>query len=73
MLKNYFFKIKQELEKELEIIEHNYYNGKYKTQQEKDICTLIYNTKKHQIIVALSIIKENYEKMIEEYKGDIKQ
>ena len=39
MLKNYFFKIKQELEEELEIIEHNYHNGEYKTQQEKEICT----------------------------------
>ena len=63
MLKNYFFKIKQELEEELEIIEHNYHNGEYKTQQEKEICTLIYNKIKHEIILALSIIKDNYEKM----------
>ena len=61
MLKDYFLNIKQELEEELELIERNYHNGKYKTPQEKDICTLIYNIEKHRTIVAISIIKNNFE------------
>lgn len=46
-----------ELEEELESIERNWQNGKYKTQEEKDLCELIYNTKKHQIIKDLRIVK----------------
>ena len=70
MLKDYFLNIKQELEEQLELIESNYQKGKYRTLKDKEICTLIYNIKKHEIIIALSIIKDNYKKMIEEHKGD---
>lgn len=69
MFEIFFKKIIQELEDELQLIEKNYQNGKYKTQQEKDQCTLIYNTQKHQIIKALKIIKDNYK----EIKGEIKK
>lgn len=69
MFEIFFKKIIQELEDELSLIEKNYQNGKYKTQQEKDQCTLIYNTQKHQIIKVLKIIKDNYK----EIKGEIKK
>lgn len=49
----------KELEEELEQAEFNLKNGKYKTKKDKDLCELIYNTRKNQIINDLKIIKYN--------------